>query len=68
VLARTLAGGRREGWSRHWNICGRTVSCDGGGAGDFGDIGASAEAFHTVKYAGAAYLVWFGDSNDPFAK
>jgi len=61
VTARTLAGGRTEGFA---SCCGTAL----GGlvhvlAGAFGVsalVMASAEAFTLLKLAGAAYLVWLG--------
>jgi threonine/homoserine/homoserine lactone efflux protein len=50
VLARSLAGGRREG----------ILSSIGTFLGVSAILAASAVAFHTVKYAGAAYLVYLG--------
>src|SRR6267142_1307569 len=51
VLARSLAGGRAEGMLSSF---GTFVG------GLFHVLAASPVAFHTVKYAGAAYLVWLG--------
>jgi len=61
VVARTVAGGRREGYA----------SCLGTGVGGLVHVGAaalglsllvaqSALAFNVVKLVGAAYLVWLG--------
>jgi len=61
VLARTLAGGRREGvQSSLGTFVGGTVHVFAAAAGISTILAASAVAFRTVKYAGAAYLVWLG--------
>src|SRR6266568_4154836 len=51
VLARSLAGGKREGVQSSFGTF---------AGGLFHVFAAAAVAFHTVKYAGAAYLVWLG--------
>src|ERR1700730_153496 len=61
VLARSLAGGRRGGIL---SSLGTFVVCLfhflAAALGVSAILAASAVAFHTVKYAGAAYLVWLG--------
>jgi len=61
VLARTLAGGRREGISSALGtFFGGLFHVVAAALGVSAILAASAVAFHTVKYAGAAYLVWLG--------
>jgi threonine/homoserine/homoserine lactone efflux protein len=61
VLARTLAGGRREGiHSSLGTFIGGQFHVFAAALGVSAILAASAVAFHTVKYAGAAYLVWLG--------
>lgn len=61
VLARTLAGGRREGiLSSLGTFAGGLFHVFAAALGVSAILAASAVAFHTVKYAGAAYLVWLG--------
>ena len=61
VLARSLAGGRREGLL---SVAGTFVGGLGhvvaAGFGLSAVLMASALAFNIVRYAGAAYLVWLG--------
>lgn len=61
VLARSLAGGRREGiLSSLGTFVGGFFHVLAAALGVSAILAASALAFHTVKYAGAAYLVWLG--------
>src|SRR5438309_10115769 len=61
VLARSLAGGRREGiLSSLGTFAGGLFHVLAAALGVSAILAASAVAFHTVKYAGAAYLVWLG--------
>jgi Putative threonine efflux protein len=61
VLARTLAGGRREGLqSSIGTFFGGLFHVFAAALGVSAILAASAVAFHTVKYAGAAYLVFLG--------
>lgn len=61
VLARTLAGGRREGvLSSFGTFVGGFFHVLAAALGISAVLAASAVAFHTVKFAGAAYLVWLG--------
>jgi threonine/homoserine/homoserine lactone efflux protein len=61
VLARSLAGGRREGvHSSFGTFVGGLFHVFAAALGISAILAASAVAFHTVKYAGAAYLVWLG--------
>jgi threonine/homoserine/homoserine lactone efflux protein len=61
VLARTLAGGRREGVeSSLGTFVGGLFHVTAAALGISAVLAASAVAFHAVKYAGAAYLVWLG--------
>ena len=61
VLARTLAGGKREGaLSALGTFIGGTVHVLAAGFGLSAVLAASATAFMVVKYAGAIYLVWLG--------
>ena len=61
VLARTLAGGRREGiHSSLGTFIGGLFHVFAAALGVSAILAASAVAFRTVKYAGAAYLVWLG--------
>jgi threonine/homoserine/homoserine lactone efflux protein len=61
VLARTLAGGRREGVeSSLGTFVGGLFHVMAAALGVSAILAASAVAFHTVKYAGAVYLVWLG--------
>ena len=56
VLARSLAGGKREGLLSSLG----TFLVFAAALGLSAILAASAAAFHTVKYAGAEYLVWLG--------
>jgi len=61
VLARSLAGGRREGiLSSFGTFVGGFFHVLAAALGISAILAASAVAFHTVKYAGAAYLIWLG--------
>ena len=61
VLARTLAGGRREGFqSSIGTFFGGLFHVFAAALGVSAILAASAVAFHTVKYAGAAYLIFLG--------
>ena len=61
VLARTLAGGRREGFhSSAGTFLGGLFHVLAAALGVSAILAASAVAFHSVKYAGAAYLVFLG--------
>ena len=61
VLARSLAGGKREGiLSSFGTLIGGLFHVLAAGLGLSAILAASAVAFHTVKYAGAAYLIWLG--------
>jgi threonine/homoserine/homoserine lactone efflux protein len=61
VLARSLAGGRREGiHSSLGTFAGGLFHVLAAALGVSAILAASAVAFHTVKYAGAAYLIWLG--------
>jgi threonine/homoserine/homoserine lactone efflux protein len=61
VLARSLAGGRRAGiHSSIGTFVGGLFHVFAAALGVSAILAASAVAFHTVKYAGAAYLVWLG--------
>jgi len=63
VLARTLAGGRREGvFSALGTFAGGLVHVVAAGLGLSAVLAASATAFAVVKYAGAVYLLWLGIS------
>jgi threonine/homoserine/homoserine lactone efflux protein len=59
VLARTISGGRREGMlSALGTFVGGMIHVFAAALGISAILATSAIAFHTVKYAGAAYLVW----------
>lgn len=61
VLVRSLAGGKREGvLSSLGTFVGGLFHVFAAALGLSAILAASAIAFHTVKYAGAAYLVWLG--------
>jgi len=61
VLARSFAGGKREGiQSSLGTFVGGLFHVVAAALGISAILAASAVAFHTVKYAGAAYLVWLG--------
>src|SRR5262250_1399571 len=61
VLARTLAGGRREGLlSSLGTFLGGMVHVVAAAAGVSIILGRSAVAFSTVKYLGAGYLCFLG--------
>ena len=61
VLARSLAGGKREGiLSSLGTFIGGLFHVFAAAVGLSAILAASAVAFHTVKYAGAAYLIWLG--------
>jgi threonine/homoserine/homoserine lactone efflux protein len=61
VLARSLAGGRREGiLSSLGTFVGGLFHVFAAALGVSAVLAASAAAFHTVKYAGAAYLIYLG--------
>jgi threonine/homoserine/homoserine lactone efflux protein len=61
VLARTLAGGRREGFqSSIGTFFGGLFHVFAAALGVSAILAASALAFRTVKYAGAAYLIFLG--------
>src|SRR5208283_5383291 len=61
VLARTLAGGRREGvLSSLGTFLGGLVHVLAAATGLSIVLATSATAFAAVKYAGAAYLIYLG--------
>jgi threonine/homoserine/homoserine lactone efflux protein len=61
VLARTMGGGRREGVSSALGtLAGGMVHVFAAAMGISAILAASALAFRTIKYAGAAYLVFMG--------
>jgi|ERR1700733_13236514 len=61
VLARSLRGGRREGvLSAAGTLLGGLVHVAAAAFGLSAILAASAIAFETVRYAGAAYLVYLG--------
>jgi threonine/homoserine/homoserine lactone efflux protein len=61
VLTRSIAGGRREGVSSSLGtLVGGMCHVFAAALGVSAILSASAVAFRTVKYAGAAYLVWLG--------
>ena len=61
VLARTMAGGRREGALSSLGTCaGGMVHVVAAATGLSLVLAASATAFAVVKYAGAAYLIYLG--------
>jgi threonine/homoserine/homoserine lactone efflux protein len=61
VLARSLRGGRREGvLSAAGTFLGGLVHVAAAAFGLSAILAASAIAFQTVKYAGAAYLIYLG--------
>jgi threonine/homoserine/homoserine lactone efflux protein len=61
VLARTLAGGRREGFASSFGtFFGGLCHVFAAALGVSAILATSALAFRTVKYAGAAYLVFLG--------
>ncbi len=61
VLARSLRGGRREGvLSAAGTFLGGLVHVAAAALGLSAILAASAVAFETVKYAGAAYLIYLG--------
>jgi threonine/homoserine/homoserine lactone efflux protein len=61
VLARSLAGGKREGIeSSLGTFVGGLFHVVAAALGISAILAASAVAFHTVKYAGAVYLVFLG--------
>jgi threonine/homoserine/homoserine lactone efflux protein len=61
VLVRTLAGGRREGVSSSiGTFFGGLFHVFAAALGVSAILAASAVAFHTIKYAGAAYLIFLG--------
>ncbi|MBV9038991.1 MAG: LysE family translocator, partial [Acidobacteriaceae bacterium] len=61
VLARSIAGGRREGiLSALGTFCGGLVHVIAAAFGISAILATSALAFETVRYAGAAYLIYLG--------
>jgi threonine/homoserine/homoserine lactone efflux protein len=61
VLARSLRGGRREGvLSTAGTFLGGLVHVGAAAVGLSAILAASAIAFETVRYAGAAYLIYLG--------
>ena len=61
VLARSIAGGRTAGiHSSFGTFFGGLCHVLAAALGLSGVLAASAVAFHTVKYAGAVYLIWLG--------
>ena len=61
VLARSLAGGRKEGSiSSLGTFTGGLVHVIAAALGISAILAASAVAFNVVKYAGACYLVFLG--------
>lgn len=61
VLARSLRGGRREGvLSAAGTFLGGLVHVGAAAFGLSAILAASAVAFETVRYAGAAYLIYLG--------
>ena len=61
VLARSLRGGRREGvLSAAGTFLGGLVHVAAAAFGLSAILAASAIAFETVRYAGAAYLIYLG--------
>lgn len=61
VAARSMAGGRKEGYASSFGTAlGGLVHVVGGAIGVSAVLMASAEVFTLLKLAGAVYLVWLG--------
>jgi threonine/homoserine/homoserine lactone efflux protein len=61
IVARTLAGGRTEGFASSVGLgLGGLVHVFAGAVGLSALVMASAEAFAALKIAGALYLIWLG--------
>lgn len=61
VAARTIAGGRAEGFASTFGTAlGGMVHVVGGALGVSALLMASAEAFTLLKFVGAIYLIWIG--------
>jgi threonine/homoserine/homoserine lactone efflux protein len=69
IVARTLAGGRTEGFASSVGLgLGGLVHVFAGAVGLSALVMASAEAFAALKIAGALYLIWLGLKMAPSAR